>query len=114
MDPLGLSMENFDAVGRWRTVSEAGTPLDVTGQLLDGTKFEGIDGLRAVLVRQPDLFVSTVIEKLLTYALGRRLEYSDGPAVRRITREAARDGYRWSAIVAGIARSVPFQKRRVS
>ena len=112
MDPLGFALENFDAIGRWRTVTEAGTPVDAAGELVDGTPVDGPESLAAALLKRPDSFVTTVTEKLLTYGLGRGVEYYDAPAVRRIVREAADDDYRWSAIIAGIARSVPFQMRR--
>ena len=112
MDPLGFSLENFDAVGRWRTHSESGAPVDVSATLPDGTKFEGVDGLREVLLGQSETVASTVTEKLLTYALGRNLEYYDAPAVRAITREAAPHDYRFSTIVLGIVKSTPFRMRR--
>jgi len=112
MDPLGLALENFDAVGRWRTLNEAGAPIDASGTLPDGTKFDGIAGLRGLLLRQPEEFVMTVAEKLLTYALGRRLEYYDAPAVRAIVRDAARGEYRWSSLILGIVTSTPFQMRQ--
>ena len=112
MDPLGFALENFDAIGRWRTVSEAGTPIDTAGELADGTPVDGPASLRMALLKRPESFVTTVTVKLLTYGLGRGVEYYDAPAVRRIVRDAAADGYRWSALIAGIARSVPFQMRR--
>ncbi len=112
MDPLGFALENFDAIGRWRTTSEAGTPIDTAGELADGTAVDGPASLASALLTRPESFVTTVTEKLLTYGLGRGVEYYDAPAVRRIVREAADDDYRWSAIIAGIARSVPFQMRR--
>ena len=112
MDPPGFALESFDAVGRWRTVSADQTPLDTTGVLPDGVRFEGPTGLRRVLFDRRDQFASTFTEKLLTYALGRGLEYYDRPAVRRILREAAAGDYRWSSIVMGVVRSVPFQMRR--
>jgi hypothetical protein len=114
MDPLGLSLENFDFVGRWRTFDEALIPIDASVVLADGTKFEGAAGLRSVLVRNPDRFARTFTEKLLTYALGRGLEYYDMPAVRTIVRGAARDNYRFSSIVSGIVRSTPFQMRKAA
>jgi hypothetical protein len=113
MDPLGLSLENFDFVGRWRTVDEALIPIDAAVALADGTKFEGPAGLRNVLVSHPDRFVRTFTKKLLTYALGRGLEYYDMPTVRTIVRDAARDNYRFSSIVKGIVRSPPFQMRKM-
>ncbi len=112
MDPLGFALENFDAIGRWRTVTEAGTPVDAAGELVDGTPVDGPESLAAALLKRPDSFVTTVTEKLMTYGLGRGVEYYDAPAVRRVVREAKDDDYRWSAIIAGIARSVPFQMRR--
>ncbi len=112
MDPLGLSLENFDMVGRWREVDEGLLAIDASGALPDGTKFEGPAGLRAVLLKNPDRFVSTFTEKMLTYALGRGLESYDMPAVRKITREAAKQNYRASSLIAGIVMSRPFQMRR--
>jgi hypothetical protein len=112
MDPLGLSLENYDFVGRWRTVDEALLPIDASGVLPDGSRFEGPAGLRNVLLSQPDRFVSTLTEKMLTYALGRGLEYYDLPAVRKITRDASRNNYRASAVILGVVNSLPFQMRR--
>ena len=116
IDPAGLALENFDAVGGWRTRDGGtrGTPVDASGQLVDGTKVDGVVALRAALMREPDIFVSTVTEKLLTYALGRGLTAADMPAVRGIVHDAQRDGYRFSSIVLGIVRSVPFQMRAAS
>jgi mono/diheme cytochrome c family protein len=110
MDPLGLSLENFDAVGRWRTLGESATRIDASGILPDGTRFEGPDGLRSALL-QSDRFVPTVTEKLLTYALGRGLEHYDAAAVRTIVRDARRDDYRFSSLIAGVVRSAPFRMR---
>jgi mono/diheme cytochrome c family protein len=112
MDPLGLSLENFDMVGRWRDVDEALVPIDASGTLPDGTKFDGPAGLRAVLTSDPDRFVRTVTEKMLTYALGRGLEHYDMPAVRKIVRDAARNKYRASSLIVGIVNSRPFLMRR--
>ena len=112
MDPLGFALENFDAVGKWRTTAEGGSPLDASGSLVDGSRFEGPDGLRALLVGRREQFVRTVTEKLLTYALGRRLEFYDQPAVRQIVHEPRASDYRWSSIVLGIVNSAPFQMRR--
>jgi hypothetical protein len=112
MDPLGFALEPFDAVGKWRMVAEGGSPLDASGALVDGSRFEGPDGLRTLLINRREQFVRTVTEKLMTYALGRRLEFYDQPAVRRIVRDAAASDYRWSSIVLGIVNSVPFQMRR--
>ena len=116
MDPIGLSMENFDAVGAWRTrdgdsVTGPGTPIDAQGELLDGTKVNGVVTLRQALLRQPDLFVGTVTEKLMIYALGRGLQPYDMPSVRAIVRDTAQSNYRFSSIVMGIVNSTPFQKR---
>jgi hypothetical protein len=110
MDPLGLALENFDAVGAWRT-RESGIPIDASGELTDGTKINGVAALRDALVRRPDVLVGTMTEKLMTYALGRTLEYQDMPAVRAIVRSAARDNYRFSSLVRGIVSSVPFRMR---
>ena len=112
MDPPGFALEQFDAVGRFRTRSAAGTPIDATGELPDGTRFDGAAGLREALVGRPERFVGTLTEKLLTYALGRGLEHYDAPAVRAVTRAAAEDGYRFSSLVVGIVESAPFRMRR--
>jgi hypothetical protein len=112
MDPLGFALENFDAVGRWRT-TDAGLPIDASAVLADGTtRFEGPAGLREVLEGRSHQFVETVAEKLLTYALGRGLEHYDRPVVRAIARAAAQDDNRWSSVILGIATSTPFQMRR--
>ena len=112
MDPIGLSLENFDAIGRWRTRTEGFSKIDVSGSLPDGTAFEGAAGLKQALLSSPELFVQTLTEKLLTYALGRCVENYDMPAVRRILKDAATDEYRWSSLVTAIVKSVPFQMRR--
>ena len=112
MDPLGFALENFDGVGRWRDVGEDGTPIDASGILTDGTPVDGPGTLRQALHGRGDNFVTTVAEKLLTYAIGRGVESFDGPAVRSIVDAAAGEGYRWSALVEGIVRSTPFQMRR--
>jgi hypothetical protein len=110
LDPLGLALENFDAVGRWQTRDRfAGTPIDATGELPDGTVLEGPDDLRAALLKRPDQFVQTLTEKLMTFALGRAVEYSDMPAVRAIVRAAAEDEYRFSSVLLGIVNSAQFQ-----
>ena len=111
MDPLGFALENFDAIGRWRTTSEAGTPIDAAGGLPDGTKFEGAAGLRDYLLSQREEFVKTVADKLLTYALGRGLEYYDAPVMRKLVRDASAADYRWSSLILGVVRSLPFQMR---
>jgi hypothetical protein len=111
MDPLGFSLENYDAVGRWRATEE-NLPIDASGGLPDGSKFNGVAGLQKALLNRPEIFAGTVSEKLLTYALGRGVELYDEPAVRGILREAEPADYRFSAIVMGIVRSTPFQMRR--
>jgi hypothetical protein len=111
MDPLGFALENFNGIGKWRAMGEASTPIDVSGVLPDGSKFKGPAELRRVLLIHPEQFVTTVTQKLLTYALGRGLEYYDAPAVRKITREAAASDYSWSSLILGIVKSVPFQMR---
>jgi len=111
MDPLGLSLENFDAIGQWRT-TDAGTPIDASGVLLDGTKVDGPAALRRALVAQREQFVRTVTGKLLTFAIGRGLEHYDAPAVRGIVRAAAADDYRWSSTILALVKSAPFRMRR--
>ena len=111
MDPLGFALENFDAVGRWRDRGESKEAIDASGILPDGTSFEGPEGMRAALLRDPRRFVSTVTEKLLTYALGRNVESFDMPSVRAIVRDAEEDDYAFSSIVVGIVESTPFQMR---
>jgi len=111
MDPIGFALENFDAVGAWRD-SDGSVPIDASGQLADGTKVNGVATLRAAVLKRPELFVDTMTEKLLTYALGRPLTYEDQPAIRAIVRGAGRDGNRFSALVSGIVNSTPFRMRR--
>jgi mono/diheme cytochrome c family protein len=111
MDPLGFALENFDPIGRWRT-EDAGTPVDASGALPSGAKFEGVAGLRELLLQQREQFAANVTEKLMAYALGRGIEYYDLPSVRRIARSAAPDDYRWSSIILGIIKSAPFSMRR--
>ncbi|MEE2638353.1 MAG: DUF1592 domain-containing protein [Acidobacteriota bacterium] len=111
MDPLGLALENFDAVGRWRPQMPGGTPIDASGTMPDGTVFEGPQDLRGLLVRNPEQFATVVTEKLLTYALGRGIEYYDAPSVRRIVRGAAADDYGLASLVVRIVQSTPFQMR---
>jgi hypothetical protein len=112
MDPIGFALENYDAIGRWRTM-DAGSPIDASGKLPDGTAFDGPAGLNQLLLSgyRAD-FVLTVAQKLLTYALGRGLEYYDQPAVRSIARQAARENYTLSALTVAIAESTPFRMRR--
>jgi hypothetical protein len=111
MDPLGFALENFDAIGTWRTIGEGRSPIDASAALPSGTKFTGLNGLRTVLLSRRDQFVRTVTEKLLMYALGRPIEYYDVPVTRQVVRDAAPSDYRWSAIVEGIVTSAPFQLR---
>jgi hypothetical protein len=112
MDPLGFALENYDAIGRWRTADDAHAPIDSTAMLADGRIVHGPIELRELLLAKRDNFVTTVAQKLLTYALGRGLDADDMPAVRRIVRDAARSDYRWSALILGVSKSVPFQMRR--
>ena len=115
MDPLGFALENFDAVGRWRTLdAEAKTPIDASGTLIDGQKFNGPAEFRRLLLERQHDFLTTVTEKLLTYGLGRGVEYFDLPVVRQILRDAATHDNKWSVIVLGIVTSAPFQNRQVA
>jgi len=111
MDPVGFSLENYDAVGRWRD-TEGADPVDASGGLPDGRKFDGVAGLKKALLSRPELFATTFTEKLLTYALGRGVEYYDGPAVRKIVDDARAKEYHFSSIVLGVVNSTPFQMRR--
>jgi hypothetical protein len=111
MDPVGFSLENFDAIGRWRTVEE-GQPIDATGGLPDGSKFTGVSGLEDGLRHRPEIFVGTLTEKLMTFALGRGIETYDAPAVRKIVHDAQAKDFRFSSVILGIANSTPFQMRR--
>jgi hypothetical protein len=111
MDPIGFSLENFDAVGRWRTIEE-NKPIDATGGLPDGSEFDGVAGLEQALAAHPEIFVSTLVEKLLTFALGRGVEPADAPAVRKIVRDAQAADYRFSSVIMGVVSSTPFQMRR--
>jgi hypothetical protein len=110
MDPIGFALENFDLTGKWRTM-DGETPIDASGQLVDGTKLNGPASLREALLSRSDVFVQTVTEKLMIYGLGRAVQYYDMPAVRSITREAARNNYRFSSLVLGIVKSDPFRMR---
>jgi len=112
MDPIGLAVENFDAVGRWRNRGEGDTTIDGDGALPSGVTFTGVDGLKKALTDRPDAFTTTVTEKLLTYALGRGLDYYDAPTVRAIVRETRSKDYRFSSLIAGVIKSTPFQMRR--
>jgi hypothetical protein len=111
MDPLGFALENFDGIGEWRT-KEPGGSIDAVGQLADGSKVDGPVSLRKALLKHPDQFVGTLTEKLMTYALGRGVEYYDMPLVRTITRDASKQNDRFSSIVFGIVKSTPFQMKK--
>jgi len=111
IDPLGFALENFDVIGGWRTVDEAGKAVDASGATVGGDKVDGLSGLRALLLADPEQFPRTVTEKLMAYGLGRPIEYSDRPAVRKIVRDAAANNYRWSALVVGIVQSPAFLMR---
>jgi mono/diheme cytochrome c family protein len=111
IDPLGFTLENFDVIGGWRTIDESGKPVDATGTTASGANIEGLSGLRKLLLDQPEQFPRTVTEKLLAYALGRRVEYYDRPLVRKIVRDAAASDYRWSSLILGIVKSPTFLMR---
>jgi Protein of unknown function (DUF1585)/Protein of unknown function (DUF1588) len=111
MDPAGFAMENYDAVGRWRT-QENGKVIDASGGLPDGSTFSGVDGLQQALMSRPEAFVGTMTEKLMTYSLGRGVTYADAPAIRKIVRDSREGGYRFSSLVLGIVNSTPFEMTR--
>jgi hypothetical protein len=111
MDPIGFALENYDAIGRWRT-HEDGVKLDVSGSLPDGQTYSGIEGLEKSLLARPGLFVTAFTEKLITFGLGRGIEPTDGPAIRKIVKEAAKDNYRFSSVILGIVNSVPFRMNK--
>jgi hypothetical protein len=110
MDPIGFSLENFDAIGQWRTADQ-GVPIDASGVLADGSTINGAPQLLALLAARPEQFVRTMTQMLMTYALGRGTEYYDMPIVRAIARDSAQQNYRFSALVAGIVKSAPFQMK---
>ena len=113
IDPVGFSLENFNAVGQWREIEVEGAPVNATGAVPGGGgEFRGVDGLENALMARPELFVTTLTENLLTFALGRGVEYYDAPAVRKIVKDAEKDQYRFSSLILGIVKSVPFQMRR--
>jgi hypothetical protein len=114
IDPVGFALENFDAVGRWRDQAGDNGAIDVSGGLPGAGELDGVAGLEEALLRRPELFAATLTEKLLTFALGRGVEYYDAAAIRKILREARPDGYRFSSLILGIVKSVPFQMRRSS
>jgi hypothetical protein len=111
IDPPGFALEHFDAIGGWRDIDESGRPVDATGTTVSGVSVDGLAGLRAILLQRPDQFPTTVTEKLLAFALGRRLEYFDRPAIRQIVRAAAAHDYRWSSLILGIVNSPTFLMR---
>jgi hypothetical protein len=111
IDPLGFALENYDVTGGWRTEDELGNKVFSTGTTIGGQNIEGIPGLRKLLLEKPDQFPKTVAEKLMAYALGRRVEYYDQPAVRQIVRNAAAQQYRWSSLIRGIVQSPAFLMR---
>jgi hypothetical protein len=111
IDPVGFALENFDAVGRWRDHAGDSGPMDASGALPGFGELEGVDGLEAALASRPKLFAGRVTEQLLTFALGRGVDYYDAPAIRKILSEAESDGYRFSSLILGIVESVPFQMR---
>ena len=110
MDPVGFSLENFDAIGRWR-ITEEGHAVDATGGLPDGSKFTGVSGLEAALLNRPEILTTTLSENLLTYSLGRGVAYYDAPAVRDIVRKSRAADFRFSALIEAIVASPPFQMR---
>ena len=113
MDPLGFALENFDAIGKWRDVENGGN-IDASATLPNGASFEGPIGLRRMLENRSEEIVTVVIRKLMTYALGRGVDFADMPSIRRIVRETASDEYRWSSVLLGVVKSVPFQMRRAA
>ncbi len=114
IDPLGFALENFDVIGGWRNIDESGKPVDASGTTASGSKIDGLAGLRKLLLDQPDQFPKTVSEKLMAYALGRRIEYYDEPSVRKIVHDAAANQYRWSSLILGIVKSPAFLQRASS
>jgi hypothetical protein len=110
MDPIGFALENFDLTGKWRD-ADGKTPVDASGELVDGTKLNGADSLRSALLSRSDTFINSATQKLLTYALGRAVQYNDMPVVRSVMRDAAAKDYRFSSLVIGIVKSAPFQMR---
>ena len=111
IDPIGFSLDQFDAIGRWRETEE-GRPIDAAGRLPDGSRFEGVTGLEQELRRRPELFVRALAENLLMFGLGRVLDDRDAPAIRSIVRQAKAQDYRFSSLIVGIVNSAPFQMRK--
>jgi hypothetical protein len=112
MDPLGFAMENFDAIGRYRSRS-AGVAIDATANFADGTPLDGVRGVRAFVLQHRENYVHTFVEKLLTFALGRHVDYRDQPAIRKIVRDARQTEYRWSALILGVVTSAPFAQQNI-
>jgi hypothetical protein len=108
MDPIGLALENFDAIGKWR-VTDDGTPIDPSGTLVDGTKIDGVKGLRDALIRNKAQFVRVLAEKLMIYGVGRGTEYFDMPEIRAIVHDTEKNGYKFSTLVLGVVKSEQFQ-----
>jgi hypothetical protein len=113
MDPIGFSMENFDGIGRWRA-KEDGLVIDASGTLFTGARLDGVNALRQEMTRRPEVFVGVLTERMLTYGVGRGLEYYDMPAVRKIVHDAQSTNYRFSSIVLGVVQSVPFQMKETA
>ena len=111
IDPIGLALENFDVTGQWR-IKDRGVPVDTSGYLYDGSQLDGLDGLRQALLRYSDAILTNFTVNLMSYAVGRRVEYYDMPAIRSIVREAAANDYRMSSFILGVARSAAFQRNR--
>ena len=112
IDPAGYALESFDAIGRFRIMDESFNALDTSGALPDGSKFNGVAQLRDELARKPERFINAITEKLLTYAVGRGLEYYDMPAVRKIVSDSSGGGYKLQSIISGVVNSTPFLMRR--
>ena len=110
MDPIGFALENYDGTGRWRTTEE-GRPIDASGTLFNGAAIDGVVGLRREIAKRPEVFVGVLTEKMMTYAVGRGMEYYDMPAVRKVVQDARASNYRFSDVVLGVVRSVPFQMK---
>jgi hypothetical protein len=113
MDPIGFSMENFDGIGRWRA-KEDGLVIDASGTLFTGARLDGVNALRQEMTKRPEVFVGVLAERMLTYGVGRGLEYYDMPAVRKIVQDARSTNFRFSSIVLGVVRSVPFQMKETA
>ena len=112
IDPVGFALENFNAVGQWREFEVDGQPVDASGSIPGAVEFRGINGLENALLARPELFVGALTENLMTFALGRGVEYFDAPSIRKIVRNSKKDGYRFSSLILGIVESAPFQMRR--